>query len=432
MNKIQITTVLILCLVASAISGNGGEVRSLTLSEASAIALRNHPKITAAELNALASEQSVREARSAFYPNITANATAAGTSGENTRLAAGALNNPLILDREADGINISQIITDFGRTANLTASSRLHSRAEEQNALATRAQILLQVDAAYFDALQAQSVLQVTEQTVATRQLIYDQVNALATNQLKSGLDVSFARVSLEEGRLLQAGASNDLQAAFARLSNLLGERDSANYRLAEEPVPTNAAPTSAEMLLEQALKDRPDLAQLRFEMDAAAKFARAEKDLHYPTLSAVGGAGIIPVHDPLLKANYAAAGVNLSVPIFDGMLFSAREKEAQLRARAAEEALRDAENNTLRDVHIAAINFSYAGERLTLTARLLESANEAFDLAQARYKVGSSSIVELSQAQLSKTEAEIAQARAKYEYQTRNAILNYQTGQLR
>ena len=58
-------------------------------------------------------------------------------------------------------------------------------------------------------------------------------------------------------------------------------------------------------------------------------------------------------------------------------------------------------------------------------------SANEAFDLAQARYKAGSSSIVELSQAQLNQTEAEIAQAKAKYEYQIRNAVMSFQLGQL-
>ena len=65
----------------------------------------------------------------------------------------------------------------------------------------------------------------------------------------------------------------------------------------------------------------------------------------------------------------------------------------------------------------------------MALTAQLLASAKDAFDLAQARLKVGSSSIVEQSQAQLNQTQAQIAQAKAKYEYQIRNAILNYQLG---
>ena len=402
--------------------------RQLTLRQAQELAITHHPRITQAELIALASKQVVREARSAFFPSIYADATAVDSTANNTRIAAGGLNNPLILSREAEGINISQLITDFGRTANLTASSKLQARAQEQNALATRAEILLAVNSAYYNTLQAQSILAVAKQTVATRQLTFDQVSELATNKLRSGLDVSFARVDLQSSKLLLANANNDLQASFATLSNVLGERVQTNFLLLEEPVPTRAVPNDSD-LVQTALRDRPDLVQLRLQRDAAGRFARAEKDLSYPTISAVGSTGVLPVHDPAMRDNYAAAGVNVSIPIFEGMLFSAREQEAQLRAQATDETLRAAENNVIRDVRVAALNFSYAAEQMDLTAQLLASANEAFDLAQARYKVGSSSIVELSQAQLNQTEAQIAQAKAKYEFQTRKSILNFQLG---
>ena len=252
------------------------------------------------------------------------------------------MNNPLILARDAEGVNISQLITDFGRTANLTASSKLQARAQEQNTLATRAEILLAVDSAYLVALQAQSVLDVAIQTVKTRQYTFDQVNELARNKLRSVLDASFARVDLDTSKLLLANANNDLQSAFANLSNVLGDRQQRNYHLADEPIASSQVPDDSQ-LVQTTLRDRPDLIQLRLERDAALSFARAEKDLNYPTISAVGSAGLIPVRDPQLKENYAAAGVNLSLPIFEGMLFSAREKEAQLRAKAAAENLRDA-----------------------------------------------------------------------------------------
>jgi outer membrane protein len=405
--------------------------QTLTLQQAQDIAITNHPRITEAELIALASKEVVRESRSAYFPSISADATAVDATADNTRIAAGGLNNPLILSREAEGINISQLITDFGRTANLTAGSKLQARAQAENTLATRAEILLAVNNAYFGSLQAQSILEVAKQTVATRQLTFDQVNELATNQLKSGLDVSFARVDLGSSKLLLANASNDLQSSLAVLCNVLGERAERNYRLAEEPIPAGSAPDDTQ-LVQTALRDRPDLMQLRYQRDAARRFVRAEKDLNYPTISAVGSAGVLPVHDQAMRNDYAAAGVNISVPIFEGMLFSAREEQAELKAKASEETLRDAENNVIRDVRVAVLNLNNAGERLALTAQLLESAKEAFDLAQARYKVGSSSIVELSQAQLNETEAEIAQAKAKYEFQIRNAVLNYETGQIR
>ncbi|HWF17756.1 MAG TPA: TolC family protein, partial [Verrucomicrobiae bacterium] len=211
---------------SSLIAALADDVHPLSLKEAQETAVRNHPRITAAQLIALASKQAVREARSAYFPHIEADVTAASDTASNTRIAAGGLNNPLILERNAEGLVASQLITDFGRTANLTASSKLQASAQEQNAIATRAQILLAVNSTYFATLAAQSVLDVAKQTVATRQLTFDQVSQLATNKLKSGLDVSFAKVDLGQSKLLLANAENDLESQFAVLSNLLGERE--------------------------------------------------------------------------------------------------------------------------------------------------------------------------------------------------------------
>ncbi len=405
--------------------------RMLSLKEAGEIAIARHPRISEADLLALASKQVVREARSAYYPTVAFNATAVDALDSNTRIAAGGLNNPLIIDRESQGINITQLITDFGRTHNLSVSSELRSRAEQENALATRAQLLLEVNSAYADALRAQSTLAVARQTVDTRQLLYDQVSQLASNQIKSELDASLARVSLEEARLLQAGARNDLQVSFAVLANLLNEPGPPAFQLIDEPL-RSAPVTNAADLVELALRERPELLRARFQREAAERFARAEHDLHYPTISAAAVGGLTPARDPRLNQDYGAAGVNVSIPIFDGMLFSARAKEAQLKAEAAQKELEAQELNVVRDVRVSAVNLSYALERMELTARLVETANQAFDLAQARYKVGSSSIVELSQAQLAQTQAQIDQARAKYEYQMREAIVNFQTGQMR
>ena len=62
----------------------------------------------------------------------------------------------------------------------------------------------------------------------------------------------------------------------------------------------------------------------------------------------------------------------------------------------------------------------------------MLDQATQALDLAQSRYDLGLSSIVELSQAQLNKTSAEIASAGAKYDYQFQRAVLDYQIGALK
>lgn len=423
-----------LFLAASLLAASGEEMkpRTLTLKEAEEIALKTHPRISSAELRALAAKQVTHEVRSALFPTISANVTAVGTAGDNTRLAAGGLNNPSVFERNAEGIIINQLITDFGRTANLVASSKSKAQAEEKNAQATRGQILLQVNLAYFSALEAQSVLTVARQTVETRQSLLDQVQELARNKLKSDLDVSFANVNLEAGKLLLADAQNHLQASLATLSALLGSREEPNLLLVEEQ-PPGALQVSTPELVSEALQLRPELDRLRLELQAALLYAKGEKKLHYPTISAIGAAGIVPIRDEAhLPENYAAAGVNLSLPLFAGGLFSARRREADLRAQAAAENLRDEENTIIREVRLARLNADYAYERSGLTAKLAKHANQAFELTQARYNLGSSSIVELSQAQLNKTSAGIEQANAKYQYQLQRAILDFQTGKLR
>jgi len=119
-------------------------------------------------------------------------------------------------------------------------------------------------------------------------------------------------------------------------------------------------------------------------------------------------------------------------VPLFAGGLYSARQQEAELRARAAEENLRDEENNIVRDVRIAWLNAQNAFERLRITGQLVDNASRSFDLAQARYNNGAGSIVELNQAQLNKISAEISYANTRYEYLLQRSALNFRTGALR
>jgi outer membrane protein len=406
--------------------------RRLTLREAENIALAQHPRISVASLQALAARQSVKEARAAFFPNIYASATAVGVADtNNTRIAAGYLNNPNVYEREAEGITIQQLITDFGRTSELARSSSLRAQAGEMNREATREEILLEVNAAYFGALQAQAILAAARQTENERAVVLNQTQAMASNNIKSDLDVSFASVDLDQARLLVAKADNDLQSAFASLSTVLGERQAENFELAEEPMPELLTNSAAELVFE-ALANRPDLARTRYQRDAAKEFARAENKLSYPTLSATAGGGLIPLGDSRLGDNYAAAGVNLNFPIFTGGLYTARQREAQLQADAADQTVRDQENTVARDTQISKLNLDYSFARIALTASLLQNANKALELAQARFNLGLSSIVELSQAELNQTTAQIEEAGARYDYHTQRAALDFQLGRLR
>ena len=132
------------------------------------------------------------------------------------------------------------------------------------------------------------------------------------------------------------------------------------------------------------------------------------------------------------LHGRYAAAGINVTIPVFNGSLFKARRSEAELRAQAATERLHDAENRVAHDVNVALLHTSDAFQRIELTGQLLAQANLALDLAQSRYDLGLSSIVELGQAQLNKTNAEIQNLTTRYDFQLQSAVFKFQIGLLR
>jgi outer membrane protein len=420
----------IAAIVLAAAPASAQPPQPLSLHDAETRALQNHPQVLAGQYVAQAGGELTREVRSAYFPTVYGSVTGADAK-EGSRITAGGLNNPIILDRLAAGISVSQLLTDFGRTPDLVQSASLRAQALQQSAVTDRADVLLRVDRAYFNALRAQAILRVAQDTVSARQLVSDQVGALAQSNLKSGLDVSFAKVNLSEARLLLLQARNDSAAAMAALAAALGQSDAPAYTLAEEALPP-APPADEHELVAQALRERPDVGGERLIRESAAKFADAERALWFPTISAMGAAGVSPYRQDSLNPNYAAIGVNVSVPLTNGNLFAARHSEASLRARAEAERLRDLENRVARDVRVALLEAQTGFQRLDLTSQLLEQASQAQELAESRYSLGLSSIVELTQAQLNKTRAEIEQASARYDYQARMAALRYQVGAMR
>jgi outer membrane protein len=394
----------------------------LSVRDAEAIALKNNPSISVARLNALASQQVTREVRSTLWPQAYAGLTAVDARN-NSRITAGALNNPIIYTRAAGGGSVSQLITDFGHTKNLIASARLQAKADEQNAAATKEDVLVATDQAFYSALQTHAVLRVAEQTVASRQLLADQVSALTKSKLKSDLDLSFANVNLAQAKLLYLDALNNDKSAVASLSAILGYPTLENFELMNDTEPLTPPPADVDALIADAFSKRPEILALEFE-----KLHQADHDQMYPTISALAAYGDSPIRDDRVYGPYGAVGVNVQIPVFNGFLFSSKSRETDLRAQAMRQRLMDLRNRTSRDVRTSWLAANTAFDRVTVSEQLLAQANLALDLAQTRYKLGLSSIVELSQAQLQQTQAEIGNAQAGYEYRLALSVLRYQT----
>ena len=220
--------------IDAAVPANGvsGPPRKLTLKEAEALALRNNPQITIGKLRSLEAREYVREARSALLPTAYLSLTAVD-SDPGGRITAGGLTNPTVFPRAAAGATVSQLVTDFGRTTNLVSSSKFQAKAEDQNAAATTADIILAVDQAFYNSLETLDLVTVAEQTVQARQTLVDKIQALTNAKLRSDLDLSFAKVDVARAKLLLLESQNNFQTALAALSAILGYQDEQNFDLA-------------------------------------------------------------------------------------------------------------------------------------------------------------------------------------------------------
>jgi outer membrane protein len=265
---------------------------------------------------------------------------------------------------------------------------------------------------------------------------VADQVTALVNNKLKSDLDLSFAQVNLAQAKLLLISTQNNITKAFAQLNRALGSQTQQTYILQEEPVPPPPPPTP-EQLVTQGMNERPELIGRRFDRDAAYKFQIAERDLSLPTVTGVAVGGFIPEIAQLTLPritpdHYEGAAININIPVFNGHFFAARRAAALQEAHAADQDLRDVEERIARDVRESWADAVTAYQQIAVADQLLNQAKLALALAQGRYNLGLSSIVELSQAQLNETQAQIQVVNAKYDYQNQNAALQYQVGLLR
>jgi len=209
-------------------------------------------------------------------------------------------------------------------------------------------------------------------------------------------------------------------------------------YDLIDEETQLPSPPPDVDVLINTALQQRPDLQALHYDQQAADKFHRAQRDQLFPTISALGIAGVIPVRPDcfggcfpnyFISSWYGAIGVNMNIPIFNGFLYTAQASEANYRAKAAAENTRDLRDQVVRDVRTAWLTANTSFQRVGVAAELAKQADLSLSLAQDRYNLGLGSIVELSQAQLQQTDAAIGYVNAQYQYRLSLSTLNFEIG---
>ncbi len=327
--------------------------RTLSLTEAEAIALKNNPQITIGKLRALVAQQIVRESRSALLPNASLSVTAAD-SNPGSRLAAGFLNNPVLFPRAAERRQRqpvdhrlrphNQFALEFG----ISSQGRGSKCGRHQGGYSPGC---------------GSGVLQLPGHQGSRHRRRRNGKCPPDARRQSAGLDECQAQIGdrpqLFECRTrprqaASAGSTKQLPNFSATLSAILGYADQQNFQLVEDAKPVTAPAPDVAPLIQQALQQRPELKALQFEVASAQKFGNAEHDLWRPTVNALGVVGEAPVRDDHIPNWYGAVGVNINIPVFNGFLYNARAKAADLQTEVDRQRLLDTRNNIASDVRNA------------------------------------------------------------------------------
>ena len=405
---------------------------TLTLQEAIRTALEKHPALQSAEFAVQGAEARAKQAESPYYPQV--GGTAVQTNGS---LRANALFRPsgsLIEPNRSDismGVSASQTVYDFGQTSSRVDAQRSDRLRAEKDAVTRRAEVVLGVERAYFNVLKRKRLVEIADQTVREREVIKQQIDVLYRNQLKSKLDLGLVQVQLSDAEYLVIRARNDLVAAFADLNNAMGVEGPTAYSLEEIPV-TVEPPRTLDGLVVEAMDRRPELLALKERIRTAEHRVRAANNTNFPTLQVVGSAGDtehISNRPNLQEGGWWAVGGVVSVPIFTGFLIQNQVAEATAQQRETEAVYRAVAQNVRLQVKDSFLDVVTLIPQIKVAEQQVLIAREALSLASQRYKLGLSSIVEVTQSEVAVTAAETRLAETQYDAKIAEARLRYAVG---
>ena len=420
----------------------------LSLEEAIRTALQQHPQLERAQAAALTARALTKQNKADRYPQLEAS-LAQGAGSIRVRSADGAqihtgygrgfgLSGALPQQNQnmsTAGLLLNQLITDFGYTTHRILASEAIESASEKEILTKKAGVILNVQRAYYTCLMQERLVEIAAETLTARKVLRDQIQALYKRQLKSKEDYDLALIQVSDIELAQIKARNDLTQCFTALNNAMGVEGGGRYTLERVSIDV-AAPPPAEVLVQDGLRNRPELLGGQDRLQASQELLNAVKALNFGSVSAVGVAAVTQyytAHDVGVKDNetfpFWGFGATLRVPLFTGFMITHQVGEATHRKGEAEQELQIIGNEVVLQAIRAYLSQVTAAEQIRLEGERVSLAQDALKLAQERYRLGLASILDLTTATAALFEAKSLLAEAQYVYKSSEAVVAYATG---
>src|SRR6266513_2257293 len=410
----------------------GARISQLRLADVLTVALRNNPATSAAWADARAAAATYGAAKGQYYPTIALNGTA--TSIHRTVPAAG--QQAVKQQFYGPALTLSWLLLDFGGRSGAVGVARAALLAADWTHNATLQSVVLSVEQAYFLYLGTKALLDAQQTTLAEAQTNLGAAEQRHRVGLATIADVLQARTALSQARLALESTQGDLQTTRGALALSMGLPANIPYDL--EVLPDTTLPLDiiegVDTLIARSLRERPDLAAQRAQVEQARARVSVVRSQALPSLS-VGGTGSQTyfVQHPGTPSppagNSYNATLTLAFPLFSGWSQIYNVKAATAAAEAAARRAQGFERQVVYQVFNASYGLRTATQQVRTSRDLLASATESEQVALGRYKAGAGSLLDLLTAQAALASARAQAIQARLSWNTALAQLAHDVG---
>ena len=378
------------------------------------IALDGKKTLLSAKLNVASAERGITGSFSGLLPSLNASTSAGRTHFPEKENISYDLQNPTpdatmssYYDNMSAGLSLTQTIFDGGRSWNQVKQARSNLEIAKLNQRSTKIQVIQNVIKSYYGLLQAQQLYDVAEQNLE----MSEQQVSLVKKQYDLGVvkktDLLKAEVAQGQARVDVLTRKTNHQNARRVLFNDMGLQDFGQSIMAvDQEWVTPVVPSSSEVL--NLLKTQnPTLSISQSRINLGELSYKMAKGLRLPSLnSSVSYSANGKDSDELMESlkDDWSLGLNfsLSVPIYTGNTLSTRQHQAKLSKQQSEYDYITLLNDLRVQAELIRGSLKNYSEIIPLNQAVVASAEEDLKLVRERYSLGSATILEVLDAQVS------------------------------
>jgi outer membrane protein len=428
-------------VISLALAGLAGaqQPRRVTFNEAVSIALKQNIDVRQAQNAASLSSAAVQQQKMNFLPNLSLNVSGSNNVGRNFSQSEGT-----IIDQQTQSLStgISTGVTLFDGMKNVSQlrAARAGEEAGEQDLARARQTAVFTVASNFVSLVNAQEQLRVQRENLASLESQEKQIQAYVDAGTRPIADLYQQQATVASARAQVTSASRTVELAKVDLIQTLQLDPAGAYEFVAPVVDTAIVnrPQSLDTLIARAYAHRSDLDAQESRLDAAAQDVKAAGAGRLPTVSlnasyntAYTSANDLPISSQLDQRRGGGIGIGVSFPLFDRGATSLAQQRAEIAEDNARLAVTRQKQSIALEVRRAYLDQQSAREQLAAATAQLAAAQKAVEATQARYQVGASTLVEVTQARAQQVQAASAVLSARYNLVLQQSVMAYYTGEL-